>query len=416
MEALEFDWNGFWSRPNQRLPSGDWRTWLILAGRGFGKTRTGAETVRLWSDKYSRMALVAPTAKDVRDVMVEGESGILAKSPAWNRPLWQRTLSKLTWPNGAVAFTYSADEPERLRGPQHDAAWCDELAAWRYPEAWDQLMFGMRLGVDPRTIITTTPRPTELLRSLMKAPTTHVTRASTYENRSNLAPDFLRTIVSKYEGTRIGRQELLAEMLDDVPGALWTREMIDKAQSDASPGAVGRELARVVVGIDPATSANEGSDETGIVVDAVDFAGHGWCLADLSMKGSPREWAQRAVNGFWHFNASLIVAEANNGGDMVRAVIAQVDPRVPVQLVHASRGKIIRAEPIAALYEQGRFHHVRTAGLDRLEDQMCSYAPGMLMKSPDRMDAHVWAAWKLFVEAQQTHVVVYESDERISAW
>ena len=224
LEAIEHDW-GWWGRPNQQAPKGDWRTWLLLAGRGFGKTRSGAECIRdqVIHHRRRRIALVAPTAADARDVMVEGESGLLAIGPPQQRPQYEPTKRRLTWPNGAIATTYSADEPERLRGPQHDAAWCDEIASWRYPEAWDMLMFGLRLGPDPRVVVTTTPKPIKIIRELIADPTTVITRGSTYDNRANLAPAFLQQIVRKYEGTRLGRQELNAEILDDVPGALWSR-------------------------------------------------------------------------------------------------------------------------------------------------------------------------------------------------
>jgi phage terminase large subunit-like protein len=410
--ALLTDWR-FWARPNQLPPDGDWRIWLVLAGRGFGKTRTGAETVRMWAEsgKYKRIALVAATSSDARDVMIEGESGILAICPEANRPHYEPSKRRLTWPNGAIATAYTADEPERLRGPQHDAAWCDELAAWGYVETWDMLMFGLRLGNDPRVVVTTTPKPLPIIRELIKAKSTAVTRGSTYENRANLAPAFLDEIVRKYEGTRLGRQELLAEVLDDVPGALWTRAMIDAAQTDACG-----DLMRVVIGVDPAISAVDESDLTGIVAAGQTFDGRGVVLGDYSCKDTPQGWAQRAVNAFWHHQADVLVAEANQGGDMVRATIAMVDPRVPVELVHASRGKIVRAEPIAALYEQNRVRHIRTAGLEQLEDQMCSYAPGAMKKSPDRMDALVWAIWKLFIDVETSGVVIYHDPVQISAY
>lgn len=412
LQALEYEWD-FFARRNQLQPEGAWRTWLVLAGRGFGKTRTGAEAVRAWveSGRYGRIALVAPTAADARDVMVEGESGLMAICPPWNKPRYEPSKRRLTWPNGAQATAFSADEPERLRGPQHDGAWCDELASWNYPEAWDMLMFGLRLGSDPRVVVTTTPKPLPLIRELLKAKSTVVTRGSTYENRANLAPAFLSEIVTKYEGTRLGRQELNAELLDDVPGALWTRAMIDAAQRDAHG-----DLARVVIGVDPAVSASDDSDETGIVAAGIEYEGAGVVLGDYSCRVSPQEWAQRAVNAFWYHQADCIVAEANNGGDMVRATIATVDPRVPVELVHASRGKAIRAEPASALYEQGRVKHLRAAKLETLEDQMCSFAPGTKMKSPDRMDALVWALWKLFIDGPGPQLVVYHDPVQISAY
>jgi len=388
----------FWARPEQLPPPGDWRIWLVLAGRGFGKTRTGAEQVRAMAiaGRARRIALVGPTAADVRNVMVEGESGLLAVAGPAQRPRWEPSKGRLTWPNGAVATTYSADEPERLRGPQHDFAWCDELAAWRYPAAWDMLMFGLRLGADPRVVVTTTPKPIKLIRDLLAAPDVAVTRGTTYDNRANLAPAFLRQIVRRYEGTRLGRQELEAEILDDVPGALWTRERIEQTRvgHDARP-----ELARIVVAIDPAATGGEEADETGLVVAGRDHAGHGWVLADLSGRYAPPEWARRAIAAYRAYQADRIVAEVNNGGDMVAATLRVIDPNAPVAAVRASRGKSARAEPVAALYEQGRIHHV--GAFPRLEDQMCAFTADFDRAragcSPDRVDALVWALSALLV-------------------
>ncbi|MGE5589210.1 MAG: DNA-packaging protein [Bacillota bacterium] len=389
--ALLYDWP-FWARPNQLPPPGDWRVWLVLAGRGFGKTRTGAEWLRdqVQNRGRGRLALVAPTAADARDVMVEGESGILAISPPWFRPVYEPSKRRLTWPNGAIATTYSADEPDRLRGPQHDGAWADELAAWKYPDAWDMLMFGLRLGTDPRVVATTTPKPVRLIRELLASETTAVSRGSTYENAANLAPAFLQQIVTKYKGTRLGRQELDGEVLDDVPGALWTRKALDDLRRPAAP-----ELVRVVVAIDPAVTSGEDSDETGIVVAGRGVDGHGYVLRDLSCRMSPDGWARRAVVAFQDHRADRIVAEVNNGGDLVEQVVRTVDRSVPYKAVHASRGKRVRAEPIAALYEQGKVHHV--GGLPDLEDQMCSFLPEGGDKSPDRVDALVWALTELLL-------------------
>lgn len=395
LETLEYEWP-YWARPSQLPPPGDWRVWLLLAGRGFGKTRTLAEWVRdrIESGRSGRMALVAPTAADVRDVIVEGESGILAVCPPWNRPLYEPSKRRLTWPNGAIATTYSADEPDRLRGPQHDAAACDEIAAWRYPETFDMLMLGLRLGNDPRALAATTPKPVRLVRELLAAGTTSVTRGSTYENAPNLAPAFLTQITAKYEGTRLGRQELNAELLDDVPGALWTRKVLDDLRTVQVP-----DLQRIVVAVDPAVTSGEDADETGISVAGLGVDGHGYVLGDLSCRMSPEGWARRAVNAFREHRADRIVAEVNNGGDLVERVIRTVDVSVAYKAVHASRGKRVRAEPIAALYEQGKVHHV--GAFADLEDQMCAYTPDGYDGSPDRLDALVWALTELMLNSRR---------------
>jgi phage terminase large subunit-like protein len=384
---LQHDWR-FWARPNQLPPPGDWRVWLVQAGRGFGKTRCGAEWCRdlIEAGLARRVALVAPTAADARDVMVEGDSGILSVCPPWNRPHYEPSKRRLTWPCGAMATTYSADEPERLRGPQHDTAWCDELAAWRYPAAWDMLMFGLRLGDNPRACVTTTPKPTPLIKAIRSDPNTATTRGTTYDNRDNLAAALFDQIITRYEGTRFGRQELLGELLEDVPGALWTFDLIDKARIARVPDGVS--LARVAVAIDPAVTSDEGSDETGIVVVGVGSDDKLYVLADRTIKASPVEWARVAVKAYREFAADRIVAETNNGGDMIEAVIRTVDPGVAYIKVTASRGKVTRAEPISALYEQGKVYHV--GAFPELEAQMCEWVPGM--DSPDRMDALVWAA------------------------
>jgi phage terminase large subunit-like protein len=386
-EELLHDWR-FWARPEQLEPPGDWRIWLILTGRGWGKTRTGAEWVRaqVRSGAAGRIALVAPTAADARDVMVEGESGILSIGSEAERPHYEPSKRRLTWPNGAIATLYSAEEPERLRGPQHDAAWCDELAAWRYMDAaWDMLMFGLRLGDNPRAVVTTTPKPKALLKTLLKDPHTHATRGSTYDNLPNLAPQFADEIIQRYKGTRLGRQELAGELLEDVEGALWTRAIIDGARVEDAP-----DLSRIVVGVDPAVTSGEDSCETGIVVAGQcgeDF----YVLADWSGRMTPEQWARRAVNAYHEFSADRVIGEVNNGGDLVESVIRNSDRNVAYSAVHASRGKAKRAEPIEALYEQGRVHHV--GQFATLEDQMCSFVPqdADASNSPDRMDALVWA-------------------------
>lgn len=402
-EALRWDWK-FWARPKQIPPEGDWLVWLILAGRGFGKSRTGAEWVRsiacgptpLSRGLCGRIALVAETAADARDVMVEGESGLLSVHPHDFRPLYEPSKRRITWPNGAMASLYNATEPDQLRGPQHDSAWCDELAKWRYArETWDMLQFGLRGGDNPRQVITTTPRPIAVLREIMAGETTVVTRGGTLENASNLAAAFLKQVVDRYEGTRLGRQELHAEILDDVPGALWTRKCLDDSRVREAP-----DLERIVVAVDPAVTNGEESDETGIIVAGVapnaDGHTHGYVLDDWTLRGTPEEWARKAVAAYRMYGADRIVAEKNQGGEMVASVMRAVDRDVPVTLVSATRGKYVRAEPISALYEQGRVHHVGALG--RLEDQMVMFTPDIDRgeESPDRVDALVWALSSLF--------------------
>lgn len=381
------------ARENQVAPEepAGWWMWLILAGRGFGKTRTGAEWVHENIDRYGRWHFVAPTASDARDTMVEGESGILATAPPGKRPLYEPSKRRLTWPNGATALLFSAEEPERLRGPQCEAFWADEVAAWKYlRETWDQLMFGFRLGEQPRGVATTTPKPLPLIKELLKMGGVAITRGSTYENRANLSPVFLQTILARYEGTRLGRQELNAEILEDVEGALWSLAMIEALRVREHP-----PLTRVVVAIDPAVTSGAESDETGIVVAGLGEDGCGYVLEDLSGRFSPDTWAQRAVGAYRNQKAERIVGEANNGGDLVEVNIRTVDRRAAYKKVHASRGKRTRAEPVAALYEQGKVHHV--GGFPELEDQMTQWVPGTGAPSPDRMDALVWALTELML-------------------
>jgi predicted phage terminase large subunit-like protein len=381
LEALPYSWD-FLARPNQKAPPGDWRIWLIMAGRGWGKTRCGAEFVRahVESGKAKRIALVGRTAADVRDVMAEGPSGLVAVGSPGMKPKYEPSKRRLIWPNGAVATMFSADQPNLLRGPQFDLGWCDELAAWTYTESFDQLMFGLRLGDDPRCIVTTTPRPVPVIRTLMASKSTVITKGSTYENRSNLAPQFFEEIVTRYEGTALGRQELYAEVIDEMPGALWTRELMETCRPKFVP-----EFVRIVVAVDPSVEGTK--NETGIVVCAQGADGHGYVLADRSTMGSPDKWAKKVVRTFNEFKADRIIAEVNQGGEMVERVIRTVDEDVPYKKVRASKGKIARAEPIAAFYEQGKVFHMEHFG--KLEDQMCSYVPGET-KSPDRLDALVW--------------------------
>ncbi len=389
---LHFDWH-VWRREKQAPPLWAWQNWLILAGRGFGKTRVGSETIRQWiREGFDLVNLVAATADDLRDVMVEGESGILAVCPKDERPQYLVSKRRLEWPNGAVSLLFTAEEPERLRGKQHQKLWCDEPAAWRYAEeAWDMAQLGLRLGANPQSILTTTPRPTKLIRELIADKNTAVTRGTTYENRDNLAPSFYSKVITKYEGTRLGRQELNAEVLDDNPSALWKRSNIDANRVKAAP-----PLTRIVVAVDPAVTSNEDSDETGIVIVGRDqrWPPHFYVLDDKSGIYTPDDMGKIACNAYTDNQADRIVAETNNGGDMVEAVIRYQNANVSYGKVTASRGKTTRAEPIAALYEQNRVHHVGTFAV--MEDQMCDWNPTVdSQDSPDRMDALVWGITEL---------------------
>lgn len=382
------------ARPNQLPPEGNWRTWLIMAGRGFGKTRTGAEFIRaeVQAGRMVRVALVGPTASDVRDVMVEGESGLLEVCRrAGFGATYNPSRRRVTFDNGAVAYTYSADEPNRLRGPQHDGFWADEIAAWRYIDAWDQLQFGLRLGENPRGCATTTPRPIKLVRDLIANPSTAVTRGSTYDNRDNLAGAFFEQIITRYEGTTLGRQELMGELIEDIEGALWTRALIDTHRVSAMP-----DLIQIAVAIDPATTHGENSDQTGLAVagttsrreDAQFYVPH-----ISGHRVSPNDWANKALDLYEQYAANEIVAESNQGGKMVEHTILTaakdrgMRPLPKVRLIHASRGKQVRAEPVVALYEQGRVHHV--GQFASAEDEMCVFPVGQ--DHDDQVDALVHA-------------------------
>lgn len=394
VQQLLYDWP-LWARENQLTPTGDWFVWLILAGRGWGKTRVGAEQIRAWQEQgVKRFALIGQTPGEVRDVMVEGESGIIATSPKWNMPKYEPSKRRLTWPNGAVATVYSGENPEVLRGPQHEKAWIDELAKFRYQQdMWDNLILGMRLGNAPQMIVTTTPRPTKLMKSLIKHPTTHVTRGTTYENRENLAQVFLDVILDKYEGTRLGRQELSAEMLDDNPGALWSRGWIENNRTTTLP-----TLTRVIVAVDPAATSSAKADETGIIVAGIDSDRHGYVLEDMTIKATPEQWARVAIDAFNKWNADKIVGEANNGGDMIETILKNINPDIPYKKVWASRGKATRAEPVSALYERNKIHHI--GYFPDLEDELCEWEPGL--SSPNRLDACVWAFTELILKGGQS--------------
>ncbi len=383
-------------REAQTPPDGDWLTWLILAGRGFGKTRTGAEWIKencLLNPGY-RYAIVAPTFGDARDTCIEGDSGLRAIVPSSLVENYNRSMGEFEFTNGSKVKLFSADEPERLRGPQHHGAGCDELGAWRYAEAWDQLLFGLRLGENPKAVVTTTPRPTNLMRGLIASPSTIITKGSTFDNAANLAPSALAQLRAKYEGTRLGRQELDAELLTDTVGALWTRDILELC---AHKGPLP-EFDRVVIGVDPPAGEDGESAECGIITAGrvgVGLTATAVVINDASIQGSPNEWGQAVVNAYHSAKADRIVVEINMGGAMVKAIIRSIDPSVAITEVHATRSKKTRAEPIAALYEQSRVTHGRV--FSALEDQLCSWAPGTGQRSPDRMDALVWALTDLML-------------------
>jgi predicted phage terminase large subunit-like protein len=386
---LTHDWR-FWARDSQWPPSSNWTSWLILGGRGAGKTRAGAEwiTSEVAEGRAGRIALVGESYADAREVMVEGTSGLRSLGVQEKRPRYEATRRRLLWPNGAIATLHSASDPEGLRGPQFDAAWSDEAAKWPDAEAaWSMLQFGLRLGECPRQVITSTPRAVPLIRKLLADDTVVVTRATTYDNRANLADAFFSTVIKTYEGTRLGRQELNGELLEDDPDALWTRNLVEQCRRGSAP-----DMVRVVVGVDPPASSGESADECGIVIAGLGADGRFYVLADRSRgRAKPAEWARRVAAAYEMFDADRVVAEVNQGGEMVASVLHHVAPTLPVRQVRATRGKRVRAEPVAALYEQGRVSHV--APMPELEDQMCNYSGGG--KSPDRLDALVWAVTDL---------------------
>lgn len=413
-EALvaEYDWRTFWARPDQIAPDWNWRNWLCLAGRGWGKTRTLAEFARECAEAGEGPgAIVGRTQDDVRKVLIEGPAGILNTSPPWFRPVYEPGNKRVIWPNGVVAYTFSAAEPDQLRGPQQAWAIADELAAWPYlAEAWGNLNFGLRLGSRARVAIATTPRPLPILRELLRDGATAISRGRTRDNHENLSPDAIKDMERRYAGTRMGRQELDGEILDDVPGALWTRAMLEAALDRGKPYALlnergkGREhnlFDRIVVAVDPSGSdGSETGDWIGIIV-AGKLAGidQAVVLRDLTMQGRPEEWASVVANAYEHWSADAVIAEGNFGGDMVRAVLqSAAGYSMPVKIVHARHGKHTRAEPVSRLYEQERVAHAR--GFAGLEDELCFFTPNGYQdkKSPNRADANVWALTDLMLE------------------
>ena len=403
---LAYDWS-VWARDDQLAPATTdagtpWQTWLILGGRGSGKTRTGAEWVRARAlgfdadrdEPARRIALVGLTIAQVRSVMVEGVSGLLSVHAPAERPHYDVSRNQIQWSNGAVAQMYAADDPDNLRGPQFDAAWCDELAKWRRAQnAWDMLQFALRLGRHPRAVVTTTPRPLALLKKLMADEATVTTRAKTTDNAANLAPSFLAGVLKRYGGTALGRQEIDGEIVEDRGGGLWRKSWLDQHRVAAPP-----ELARIVVAVDPPVTSNATSDACGIIVAGIGEDGRAYVLADRTIRGrEPTVWARAAIAAYRDFAADRIVAEVNQGGDLVVGVMRQVDNSVPIRAVRASRGKWVRAEPVSALYAEGRVVHV--GEWPELEQQMCAFgADGLAQgKSPDRLDALVWALTDLML-------------------
>ena len=381
------------ARPKQLTPKGNWNVWLILAGRGWGKTRTGAEDIAFYglTKPNSRIAIVAPTHRDGRDTCVEGVSGLLSCIDDDLIDNWNRSIGELILKNGTIYRTFSAEQPDRLRGPQFHRAWCDEVGAWKSSDTWDQLLFGLRLGEKPQIVVTTTPKPTDLIKGLLKDNDTHVTKGDTFENRENLAESAVEKLKEKYEGTRLGRQELYAEVLEDVVGALWNRTQLQKAlhkSIDPIPN-----YRRVVVAIDPAVTSKAESNETGIIVVGIGTDDKFYVIDDVSGRYTPDAWSKVAIQTYYKYDADKIIAEVNNGGDLVEKVIRTNDRNISYGSVRATKGKYIRAEPISALYEQERVKHLKPFPF--LEDQMANYNPATYQGSPDRLDALVWGLTEL---------------------
>lgn len=385
------------ARDKQLQPHIEHYIWLILAGRGWGKTRTGAQDIALFALRNNNVncAVVAPTHGDLRRVCFGGHSGLLSIIPkecyleSPDQKGFSSSTNEMRLFNGSKITGYAASEPDRLRGPQFHRAWCDEIASWRYPEAFDQLMFGLRLGNEPQCVITTTPKPSKLIKDLVERNDVFVTSGSTFENEENLADSALKMLKEKYEGTTLGRQELYAEIIDTIDGALWTNDLIERSRIHKDKE---QDLSQIIIAIDPAVTANQDSDETGIVVVGKDYNNEYYVLEDLSGRYSADKWGRIAINAYYEWNADRIVAEVNNGGDLVERLLRNIDTNVPYRSVRATRGKILRAEPVAALYEQNRVHHMGV--LPELESQMCSYT-GETNTSPDRLDALVWGLTEL---------------------
>ena len=396
LQALEHCWE-FWCRPDQQPPPGNWRTWLMLGGRGSGKTRSAAEWVRaeMESGRRRQIGVLAPTADSMRRICVEGPSGLLSVGAPSDRPQFEPSTRRVVYPRGGIVHLFSAEEPDRLRGPNLDGLWVDELTSMsNAPECWDMSQMALRIsgpkGHPPACIITTTPKPSPLLKMIINSPTTVMTRSKTSDNAANLDTSTLKYLRDKYHGTRLGRQEMDAELLEDVEGALWSRSLIDACRIKRGDAP---NMVRIVVSIDPPGGSSKANAEAGIIVCGLGKDRHGYVLADLSARMSPEQWARRAVDAYRLHRADRIVAEQNYGGAMVESTIRNVDQNVPVKMVIASRGKQLRAEPIGALYEQHRVHHVGDFGL--LEDQMCEWDPSASGSSPDRLDALVWCLTEL---------------------
>jgi predicted phage terminase large subunit-like protein len=413
LESQEGGVTGWNPRPNQLPPDGDWHVWLICAGRGWGKTRTAAEfVIDQVKMGVKRIHIIGQTAADVRDVMVEGPSGLVTCSPPGLKPIYEPSKRRVTWPNGASATTFTAEKPQQLRGPECELLWCDEIDHWKYPDTWDMAMFGLRKGPNPRAVATSTPKPTGLVRRLKKESGVAVVTGATWENRDNLASSFLDQIVKRFEGTRLERQELYGEVLEAVEGALWGPDLIERALINEAPmrkmsrGEASWEepdFLRVVVAADPNTTYGEDADETGIIVAGLGRDDRAYIIADRTVAGGPHEWARAIINAYTEFKADRVIGEVNNGGDLVETTLRGVAKGLPFRKIHASRGKRLRAEPVAALYEQGRVKHI--GRFPQLEEQMCSWTPETTDYSPDRMDAMVYAVTELLLGGASTKMI-----------